>query len=49
MAVITEIKQNVRDCKNSNIVRKEQGYLLLMCYRRFVGYRANESMQICTT
>jgi len=30
MAVITEIKGNVRDCKNRNIVRKEQVYVSLM-------------------
>jgi hypothetical protein len=35
MEAITEIKQNVRDCNTSNIVRKEQGYLLLMSYTMF--------------
>jgi hypothetical protein len=47
MAAITEMKQNVRDCKNSNIVRKEQGYQLLMCCTMFVIFRGNKLMLIC--
>ena len=32
-----------------NIFRKNTRYVLLMCYRNFVIYRGNESMEICKT
>jgi hypothetical protein len=46
MAAVTEIKQNVRDCKISNIVRKEQGYLFLMFCTRFVIFCGNVNINL---